>query len=282
MSFLDLFALSSKKNCKVAEVLIWTEGTHRWDFESLFLGENGTGTAAWAAAAAMPCWNRFSMSVSGHIPFKFENDTFVWSINAEKEFTVANISSAVNNSKPFGWDSILIRWLKAMWDLNLPPKIKLFALRFLIDRLPTKDELLKRGLSSISNPNCDFCGNVLESTSHLFFLCQEAREIWNHIFGWLGIKEEINFEEFLSFGDLQDKVKNRKRITLINFVWFATIWSLWLMRNAIIFKEEGFCFDVICTNIVFLAWRWLCVGYPKFRPSYYEWFKLPLSDYVNL
>ncbi|XP_058722003.1 uncharacterized protein LOC131593512 [Vicia villosa] len=226
MSFPDLFALSSKKHCTLAEVLIWTEGSHRWDLEALFLGDNGTGSAAWAAAAAMPCWNRFSMLVSGHFPREFENDTFAWSINAEKEFTVASISSVVNNSKPFGWDSTLIGWLNAMWDLNLPPKIKLFAWRFLIDRLPTKDQLLKRGLTSIPNPNCGFCGNVLESTSHLFFLCQEAREIWNHIFGWLGIKEEINFEEFLYSGDLQDKVKIRKRRTLINFVWFATVWSL--------------------------------------------------------
>ncbi|XP_058762860.1 uncharacterized protein LOC131636242 [Vicia villosa] len=282
MSFPDLFALSTKKFCTVAEVLVWTNVTHKWDLKALFYRDDGIDIATWAAAAAMPCWNRFCDSVGGYTPHEFENDTFSWSINADKEFTVASISFVVNNSKSVVWDSLLIKWLKAMWDLKLPPKIKLFAWRFFIDRLPTKDQLLKRGVSNVSNPICDFCGNLLESSSHLFFLYQEVKEIWNHIFVWLGIPEKINIEEFVLFGDLQEKVKNIKRRTMINFVWFATIWCLWIMRNAIIFKGEVFCFDDICSNIVFLSWRWLYVGYTEFRRSYYEWFKLPLSDSITL
>ncbi|XP_058734139.1 uncharacterized protein LOC131605852 [Vicia villosa] len=165
-----------------------------------------------------------------------------------------------------------------MWDLKLPPKIKVFAWRFFIDRLPTRDQLLKRGVALVSCPNCVLCGSSLESSSHLFFNCQEVKAVWNHVFFWLGIPEEINVEDLFCFEVIQDKVKCSKRRITINFVWVATIWSLWLMRNAMIFRGEVFSFDVVCTNIVFLSWRWLYCGYTKFKPNYYEWFKLPLSD----
>ncbi|XP_058768559.1 uncharacterized protein LOC131642300 [Vicia villosa] len=282
MEFPDLYELSNWKHCTVAEVLVRTGGSVRWDFGGLFSAGSTHGFSNTTAAASSPNWTRFCDRIRGFTPSENGCDTFSWSLDEDKDFTVASITHAIDSAKSFAWDYHLINSLKVMWDLKLLPKIKVFAWRFFIDRLPTREQLLKRGVDNVSSPDCVMCRSSFESSSHLFFTCQEAKIIWKHVFIWLGISEAINVEEIICFDVIQEKVKCCKRRILINFVWVATIWSIWLLRNAIIFKGEVFCFDVICSNIVFLSWRWMYSGYTKFRPTYYEWFKLPLSDTCSL
>ncbi|XP_058759056.1 uncharacterized protein LOC131632298 [Vicia villosa] len=280
--FPDLYELSNWKHCTVAEVLVRIGGSVRWDFGGLFSAGSTHGFSNTVAETASPNWTRFCDRIRGFIPSENGCDTFSWSLDEDKDFTVASITHVIDSAKYFAWDYHLINPLKVMWELKLPPKIKVFAWRFFIDRLPTRDQLLKRGVANVSSLDCVMCGSSFESSSYLFFTCQEAKIIWKHVFIWLGISEAINVEEIICFDVIQEKVKCCKRRILINFVWVATIWSIWLMRNAIIFKGEEFCFDVICSNIVFLSWRWMYSGYTKFRPTYYEWFKLPLSDTCSL
>ncbi|XP_058721842.1 uncharacterized protein LOC131593378 [Vicia villosa] len=275
--FPDLYALSSKKHCTVADILEWMDGIHRWRWEALFSADSIFDSSITAAAAASQNWARFVDMLCGFLPCDLSRDTFSWSFNGDNVFSVSSLAHAVDNAKPLAWDPKVIDSLKVLWDLKLPPKIKIFAWKVFIDRIPTRDQLLNRGVVNVTCPDCVMCGSCLESSSHLFFNCQEVKGIWKHVFLWLGTPNEFTEEEMLSFDVIQEKVNCSKRRILINYVWFATIWSIWLMRNAIIFKGEVFCFDVICSNIVFLSWRWLCSGYTKFRPIYYEWFKLPLS-----
>ncbi|XP_058768184.1 uncharacterized protein LOC131641907 [Vicia villosa] len=151
---------------------------------------NGAATsAAFAAARGLSSWARFCDDLNSFIPVELEEDSFMWRINSEKEFS----------------------------------------------------------------------------------------EIWKHMYGWVGIKEVLNGMDFLDFGVLQDKVNNVNHRLKLNIIWIAIIWCTWIMRNAIIFKGEAFCYDVVCSNIIFLSWRWLSFGYPKFKATYYEWFKFPLS-----
>ncbi|XP_058760864.1 uncharacterized protein LOC131634228 [Vicia villosa] len=181
----DLFDMSTIKNCAVADVLVWNNGKHYWELEALFRGGAATvfstGASTSTAAAAvrgMSCWARFCADVNSYIPIELENDNFVWRINPEKEFLVASISNIVNVSKSFARPNHLIKLLKAMWELKIPPKMKVFAWRFFIEKIPSKDELLKRGVTSIINKDCVFCGNHPEVISHLFFNCHVVKEIW--------------------------------------------------------------------------------------------------------
>ncbi|XP_058762738.1 uncharacterized protein LOC131636104 [Vicia villosa] len=296
----DVFDLSTIKNCAVADVLVWNNGKRHWALEALFNGgaaialshgtaavlptgaamvlANGAATStAFAAARGLPSWARFCDDLNAYTPVELEEDSFMWRINSEKEFSVRSVSNIVNGFKSFVWPSHLINLLKVMWELKIPPKIKVFTWRFFIGKIPSIDELLKRGVSSIINKDCVFCGNHPEVISHLFFNCHVVKEIWNQMYGWVGIKEVLNGVEFLDYGVLQDKVKNVNHRVKINIIWIAIIWCIRIMRNSIIFKGEVFCYDVVCSNIIFLSWRWLSFDYPKFNATYYEWFKLPLS-----
>ncbi|XP_058775034.1 uncharacterized protein LOC131649281 [Vicia villosa] len=69
-----------------------------------------------------------------------------------------------------------------IWKTNTPFKTKVFGWRILINRLPTKELLLKRGISfTTSSSNCVFCGIALESLEHVFFKCSIVKLIWRKI-----------------------------------------------------------------------------------------------------
>ncbi|XP_058784527.1 uncharacterized protein LOC131659337 [Vicia villosa] len=169
MEFPDLYELSNWKNCTVAEVLVWTRGSFRWDFGGLLSADSTHGYSNTTAAAASPNWPRFCDRIREFTPSENGCDTFSWSLDEDKDFTVASITHAIDSAKSFALDYHLINSLKVIWELKLPPKIKVFARRFFIDRLPTRDQLLKRVVANVSSPDCVMCGSFLESSSHLFF-----------------------------------------------------------------------------------------------------------------
>lgn len=67
-----------------------------------------------------------------------------------------------------------------IWNKFIPPSKSLVAWRLLYGRLPTEDELQKRGCTTVSV--CCFCYQNQESMEHIFFHCSYARSLWS----WLG------------------------------------------------------------------------------------------------
>ncbi|KAL5549925.1 hypothetical protein UlMin_000101 [Ulmus minor] len=67
-------------------------------------------------------------------------------------------------------------WWTTLWTLKLPPKIKKFLWRSCLNALPTKDNLVKRGIKTLQS--CPRCGEVQESVLHVFFECIYARSLW--------------------------------------------------------------------------------------------------------
>lgn len=51
-----------------------------------------------------------------------------------------------------------------------------------------------------------------------------------------------------------------RRIT-VAVIWLATVWSIWLMRNAAIFKGDIVIFDDYITTIVYRSWIWITSSY---------------------
>ncbi|GKD92967.1 RNA-directed DNA polymerase, eukaryota, partial [Tanacetum coccineum] len=81
-----------------------------------------------------------------------------------------------------------------VWDKNIPQKVNIFISRLILDRLPHKLNLSSRGfdIQAISCPSCN--GNV-ESSNHIFFECNIAKDIWMLIRKWY----DISFSPFTSY-----------------------------------------------------------------------------------
>ncbi|KAI3944657.1 hypothetical protein MKW98_021115, partial [Papaver atlanticum] len=77
---------------------------------------------------------------------------------------------------------------KQIWSRRWPPKFAFFLWQAVLERLPTLDNLQKRGSAIISTagdiiPNkCILCQTVEESVNHIFIHCSFAKKIWKYFF----------------------------------------------------------------------------------------------------
>jgi len=80
-----------------------------------------------------------------------------------------------------------------LWNKDVPLKVVLFAWRLFRERLPTKDNLLYRGVIDQDSRMCVAdCGSV-ESSQHLFLHCHFFGSVWPFIYSWLGVSTTIPF-----------------------------------------------------------------------------------------
>ncbi|GLT45963.1 hypothetical protein SLA2020_197560 [Shorea laevis] len=68
-----------------------------------------------------------------------------------------------------------------IWSRFIPSKISIFVWRLLLNRLPTKDNLLLRGVSLAPNTACVLCGAHLENVNHVFAKCWRSQNLWSRI-----------------------------------------------------------------------------------------------------
>ncbi|XP_058732744.1 uncharacterized protein LOC131604314 [Vicia villosa] len=138
-----------------------------------------------------------------------------------------------------------------IWKTNTPFKTKVFGWRILIDRLPTKELLLKRGISfTTSSSNCEFCGIALESLEHVFFKCSIVKLIWRKIAEWIGLLDVTEEDPKGSFMLWYQFCKSMKmKEGRLSCIWLAITWSIWLVRNGIIFRRDGWSVHNLIWNI---------------------------------
>ncbi|KAI5384585.1 hypothetical protein KIW84_071548 [Lathyrus oleraceus] len=67
------------------------------------------------------------------------------------------------------FESALKTTLELIWNTKIPMKVKIFGWRLLLDRLPTRSNLVVRGaISNIHDKVCVFCFNFVEDNNHVF------------------------------------------------------------------------------------------------------------------
>ena len=69
------------------------------------------------------------------------------------------------------------RDLAAIWNGLIPFKVSVFVWRLLQNRIPSIDNLIKRGVLSESQKFCLFDCGMEENVSHLFFEWKLASEV---------------------------------------------------------------------------------------------------------
>ncbi|KAF7831272.1 ribonuclease H [Senna tora] len=123
------------------------------------------------------------------------------------------------------------RWRK-LWDLTLPPKVKVFFWRLCHGAIASNLNIFRRGVHC--DVNCTKCCDKVESVSHLFLNCPVAKECW--FVSPLGFFPSLTDQE--SFLDwLWDRLAKDNEDTLS---WIAmTCWTIWQRRNAFVFDHKN-------------------------------------------
>ncbi|GJU94484.1 RNA-directed DNA polymerase, eukaryota, reverse transcriptase zinc-binding domain protein [Tanacetum coccineum] len=119
-------------------------------------------------------------------------DRWIWSLQSSGDFTVASIRKLIDEFT-LSEVSSSTRWIKAV-----PIKVNVLAWKIKLDNLPTRLNISRRGMD-IDSILCPTCGKAVESTRHIFFTCQIARDILHLITSWWNIPymEVSSYEEWL-------------------------------------------------------------------------------------
>jgi len=109
-------------------------------------------------------------------------DRRVWKIHPFQLYTV---KSAYNNLTAaevdfnLGFNHVL--WLKVV-----PLKVNIFVWPLLLNRILTKDNLVRRHILAATNILCSNDCGCLEDIDHLFLQCDFFGRLWSLISCWLG------------------------------------------------------------------------------------------------
>ncbi|GJX92218.1 RNA-directed DNA polymerase, eukaryota [Tanacetum coccineum] len=130
------------------------------------------------------------------VAFKLRDNSLTRSFQRSPHSDSLGVFS-VKSAREFIDDSLLLKAdVPTRWVKSIPIKINIFSWRVSLDKLPTRLNLSLRGLD---NPSiiCPLCSIAAESTSHLLFSCQLARQLLIKVARWW----ELEYQDFLSYDD---------------------------------------------------------------------------------
>ncbi|GKE17339.1 RNA-directed DNA polymerase, eukaryota [Tanacetum coccineum] len=104
-------------------------------------------------------------------------DRCFWDLNGKGVFQVKDVRSVLDETF-LPKENIPTRWVK-----SIPIKVNVFVWKLVQDRIPTRLNLMSRNIF-VPSVECPVCKNDSESSSHLFFGCQVAKEVLKLIFRW--------------------------------------------------------------------------------------------------
>ncbi|GAB4830858.1 hypothetical protein Ancab_040201 [Ancistrocladus abbreviatus] len=147
--------------------------------------------------------------------------------------------------------------LQLVWKAKIPVKVQVFIWRAVNEAIPTRDQLVKRGvLSSTSMLLCEQCGQQLEDIDHVFLKCSFAYDVWRNVCGWWGVRIVCGPSWKNLFFPCQARIR-RKKARAWCIIFAATVWALWLRRNALIFRKEEQSVERLFRLIRVTSFEWV-------------------------
>lgn len=110
------------------------------------------------------------------------------------------------------------------WCKVLPRKVNIFIWRMMLDRLPHRLNLSRRGLD-IPSISCSICSKGMESNDHVFYSCDIALNIWRLVRIWcdMPIPALNSHSDWISWFDnirLSYDLKVRLHVIAATTWWF--------------------------------------------------------------
>jgi len=163
-----------------------------------------------------------------------------------------------------------------IWQKHIPSKVSLFVWRLLRNRLPTKDNLVRRHVLNHTDTTCiSGCGE-LETATHLFLYCDIFGSLWSHIWHLLHISSVMpghirqHFIQFTYMADLPRFTHSFSKI-----IWCASVWVLWKERNNRVFQNTDSNPSTLVEKVKLQSFLWVKSKQATFIYSYYDWWKHP-------
>jgi len=178
--FTRLFHISTQQSSFVRSLCSWVGDRWAWDLRwrrRLFVWEDNL-------------LEDFLEVLEGHT-YSEDPDSWSWKYSADKIYSVKTAYEHLSDvhigvgKRGAGLSHILA----SVCNSWAPSKVRVFSWKLLLNRIPTRMNLLIGGVLRDQGASlCVFCGVEAKTVSHLFVTCQVASRVWYDIFRWLGWK----------------------------------------------------------------------------------------------
>ncbi|PNY08383.1 heat shock protein [Trifolium pratense] len=205
--------------------------------EMFFLGWGSDG-AAWAWQRQLTAWEEEMLgecqSLLANISLQAQSsDRWQWQPDPDTGYSVRGAYQLLTTLDLVTVDDAE----HLIWHPQVPLKVSIFALRLLRDRLPTKSNLVSRGILSSAAQLCISGCGMAESAHHLFISCSFFGSFCALVCNWIDISAMGSTsirDHFIQF--TSSIGESRARRSFLQLIWIASVWVVWTERNHILFK----------------------------------------------
>ena len=256
-----LFSVSVDQDRKVNEVGVWVEDVWSWRLQ-------------WRRARFQ--WEAKQESdllsfVDSARLCKVSTDSQLWDGNSSGLFSVKSAYECLYNRTRGSPNRVF----KLLWQVKAFPNVLTTAWRALLDRLPTKTCLLRRGVV-VTSLLCVMCCSENESAQHLFVECIVAQRIWDRCLRWVGILSAQHRDIQSHFEQFTLCCINYKQNLLWKGVWVAVVSCIWEQRNLIVFQQGVADEEEIFPLAQIKVLLWMKHRMRSFNYSLAEWHLNPI------
>ena len=202
---------------------------------------------------------------------KDKNDVHVWRNDEAGGFSM---NSAYECLSKHG-RGLQLDVFKYLWKAKAFPSVVTTTWRVLVDRLPTRECLSRRGVMT-SSTLCDLCQAKEEYCQHLFLECNYAIRFWSMCFRWICIlfvqhnDMKSHFESFHLF-----QVSHSQNLVWKG-VWTTVVKSIWDHRNSVVFKQGVVDAEEIFQKAQIKSWLGMKHKSVSFNYSQVDWILNPM------
>lgn len=159
---------------RISDCGVWVDGL--WDWKLRWRRPLRGRELAWEQSLLQELR---SMSLREGCP-----DLWSWEVAADGIYSVSSAYSFLQERD----QPVLDPCFAALWKSFCSSSVKGFAWRLLLDRIPSKENLLKRHiLVSMADAHCVLCQDQLETSYHLLFSCSISVGVWQSCFSWFEV-----------------------------------------------------------------------------------------------
>ncbi|GKD13710.1 RNA-directed DNA polymerase, eukaryota [Tanacetum coccineum] len=163
--------------------------------------------------------------------------------------------------------------IETRWVRFVPIKVNIFIWRARQDCLPTRVNLVRRGIN-VDSCVCPICSSGEDEINHILFRCDLAQQVLRRICRWweLDPSDWNTFQEWYAwFSSIRFSSKSK---SLLEGTFFVAWWHIWRIRNRIIFEGVLPRRSEVFDNIIFCAFNW-CNNRCRKVFSWEDWLKNP-------
>jgi len=157
-------------------------------------------------------------------------------------------------------------------------KVSIFLWRLLLDRLPSKSNLVARGIIPSDAQYCvTGCGGV-EYAQHLFISCRSFGFLWPLVQSWIGFSAadpQSLLDHFIQFVYATGGLKARRSFLQLN--WLICVWVLWKERNNKIFNNSESFIPQLREKVKHYSYWWMKAKNVNFLFGYHCWHSSPFT-----